>query len=609
MSALSIQVPFPVFQDRDGQPLDNGYVFLGVANLNPQTNPVVAYFNEALTIVAAQPLRTINGYISNAGTPAQVYIDGVSFSILVQDSKGSMIYNFLDGAFIGANTDSCNVTYDPPFTGGVAYPVCEVLEQNVSVKDFGALGDGITNETSIFTTVEALSQTFIYLPTGTYVVTGITLDKTYYGPGIIKLNGTNRPQTLSNARPDWVKVFPPVSGASNVLLPDGTWLDVLASTTSGLQEAINYACGDGTAGSGSLDLYIVGAEESTGGAVVYNCTTGIAFPAMQGRKIRSGAITINFLSTVGSGACVTFDSAIMLDVDLSGCQIVNGGTGRALLFAPINGVPLDGGLFGVKSLIDCRFHITTVVNVNNSTLPTTDGAVVTFNSAAGGTGINNCTFEFEEINQQNTAANTMGIHVINPTPTAPFANNFIKCVHLHNYRGVGVQIGSSNAITGYGNNTWQITCNAASGASEDFNTFGRYDTLFISNENTNAQYGLKLQPNAEGNSIFGGTLLGSIDAYNNDATNKTSNVWYKAQAIAMPTVIVVGVSPFQFQNTKLNDMLVLVNGGTLTANTFLSSDGVSYFDTGATTGSFYLPRGMFIQVTYSVIPTMRQFTF
>ena len=607
MSALSIQVPFPVFQDRDGQPLENGYVWIGVANLNPQTNPVVAYYDAALTIPAAQPLRTLNGYISRAGTPAQVYVDAVNFSILVQDSKGSMVYNFPDGT--GISSDACGVIYNPPFTGGVAYPVCEVLEQTVSVKDFGALGDGVTNETSIFTTIENLSQTFIYLPTGTYVVTGITLDKTYYGPGIIKLDGTNRPQTLSNARPDWVKVFPPVSGASNVLLPDGTWLDVSASTTSGLQEAITYACGDGTAGSGSLDLYIVGAEESTGGAVVYNCTTGIAFPAMQGRKIRSGAITINFTSAVGSGACVTFDSGIMVDVDLSGCQIVNGGTGSALQFNPVNPVPLDGGLFGVEALIDCRFHITTVVNINNGTLASTAGAVVVFNAAAGGTGINNCTFEFDEINQQNTAASTIGIFVVNPTSGAPFANNFIKCVHVHNHRGVGLQIGSSTAINGYSNNTWEISCNAASGAAEDFNTYGSFDTLFISNDNTNAQYGLRIQPNAQGNSIFGGTLLGSIASYVNSATNKTSNAWYKAQAIATPTTISVGATPFQYQNTTLNDMLVLVNGGTLTANTFLSNDGSSYYDTGATSGSFYLPRGMYIQVQYSSAPTMRQFTF
>jgi len=146
MSALSIQVPFPVFQDRDGQPLDNGYVWLGVANLNPQTNPVVAYFDEALTIIAAQPLRTINGYISNSGTPAQVYVDAVNFSILVQDSNGTMVYNFSDGS--GISPDACGVEYVPPFTAGVSYPVCQKLEQTISAKDFGVVGNGSTDDTA-----------------------------------------------------------------------------------------------------------------------------------------------------------------------------------------------------------------------------------------------------------------------------------------------------------------------------------------------------------------------------------------------------------------------------------------------------------------------------
>lgn len=146
MSALSIQVPFPVFQGRDGQPLENGYVWIGEPNLNPQTNPVVAYYDAALTIPAAQPLRTLNGYVSRAGTPAQIYVDGVNFSILVQDSKGSMVYNFPDGT--GISPDACGVTYDPPFTDAVPYPVCEKLEQTVSVKDFGATGDGTTDDTA-----------------------------------------------------------------------------------------------------------------------------------------------------------------------------------------------------------------------------------------------------------------------------------------------------------------------------------------------------------------------------------------------------------------------------------------------------------------------------
>lgn len=146
MSALSIQVPFPVFQGRDGQPLENGYIWIGEPNLNPQTNPVVAYFDAALTIVAPQPLRTLNGYISRSGTPAQIYVDGVNFSILVQDSKGSMVYNFPDGS--GISPDACGVTYNPPFTGAVAYPVCDKLAQTVSIKDFGAVGNGVADDTA-----------------------------------------------------------------------------------------------------------------------------------------------------------------------------------------------------------------------------------------------------------------------------------------------------------------------------------------------------------------------------------------------------------------------------------------------------------------------------
>lgn len=169
MSPLSISVPYPVFSGRDGLPLDNGYVWIGAPNLYPITNPISVYFDEALTIQATQPLRTINGFISNAGTPAQVYVDAVNFSILVQDSKGTMIYNFPDGT--GLSPDACGVTYDPPFTGGVPYPVCEKLEQTVSVTDFGAVGDGTTNDTAaIQAAVNATAGKALFVPAGTYLI-------------------------------------------------------------------------------------------------------------------------------------------------------------------------------------------------------------------------------------------------------------------------------------------------------------------------------------------------------------------------------------------------------------------------------------------------------
>jgi hypothetical protein len=179
MSALSIQVPFPVFQDRDGQPLDNGYVWLGITNLNPQTNPVVAYYDDALTIPAVQPLRTLNGYISRAGSPAQVYIDGNNFSILVQDSKGTMVYSFPQGTGIEpVSNNASGIVYDPGGTGAVATTVQTKLRESVSVTDFGAVGDGITDDTV------AIQNALNYVSTSTY-------RKALYVPaGLYKLTDT-----------------------------------------------------------------------------------------------------------------------------------------------------------------------------------------------------------------------------------------------------------------------------------------------------------------------------------------------------------------------------------------------------------------------------------
>ena len=197
---LSVEVPFPVFQDRDGQPLDNGYVWIGVANLNPQTNPVNVYLDNALTILAAQPLRTINGYISTTGSPTQVFIDGANYSILVQDSKGSMVYNFADSTGAGS-ADACDIIYEPPFIGGVAYPVCEKLEQIISVKDFGAVGNGVTNDLPAFQAAhDSLSPLGssvggeIWIPPGNYYLAG-----TWVITKRVKISGASRGDQVGSA--------------------------------------------------------------------------------------------------------------------------------------------------------------------------------------------------------------------------------------------------------------------------------------------------------------------------------------------------------------------------------------------------------------------------
>jgi hypothetical protein len=95
MSALSVEPPYPTFADADGQPLEDGYIWIGTANLNPITNPITAYWDSALTISAVQPIRTSGGYPVYLGTPARIYT-GSDYSIQVQDKNGTVVYTSLN---------------------------------------------------------------------------------------------------------------------------------------------------------------------------------------------------------------------------------------------------------------------------------------------------------------------------------------------------------------------------------------------------------------------------------------------------------------------------------------------------------------------------------
>lgn len=140
MTALSVQPPYPIFTASDGQPLEDGYVWIGTANLNPITNPITAYWDAALTQPAAQPVRTSGGYPVNNGTPARLYVNS-DYSIQVQDKNGSVVYSapaagdrFSDVVVSGIS--SSEVTFLPSGTGAVATTAQAKLRQSVSVFDF-----------------------------------------------------------------------------------------------------------------------------------------------------------------------------------------------------------------------------------------------------------------------------------------------------------------------------------------------------------------------------------------------------------------------------------------------------------------------------------------
>lgn len=106
MSVISIPSPYPAFADIDGQPLENGYIWIGVAGLQPIGNPINVYWNAAQTIAATLPIRTLGGYPMNNGTPARLFAGG-DYSIQVQNRNGSVIYtSLLDNLYSGGGGGS-----------------------------------------------------------------------------------------------------------------------------------------------------------------------------------------------------------------------------------------------------------------------------------------------------------------------------------------------------------------------------------------------------------------------------------------------------------------------------------------------------------------------
>ena len=245
MALTQLAPPYPIFTDKSGDPLDNGYLYFGEVNKNPETNPIQVYYDSAFTQPAAQPLRTSNGYVMRNGSPALIYADS-QFSVTIRDKNSALvIYSpvgygvdpasisgsvsvqdhtgdgtttafgmgaspstinatnvYIDGVYQEKDTytvSGTTLTFSeaPPLNAGIEIVVQESsilggatagqisynegsvgavnttvkakLQETVSVKDFGAVGDGVTDDTAAVQAALATGKN-ISLANGTYLV-------------------------------------------------------------------------------------------------------------------------------------------------------------------------------------------------------------------------------------------------------------------------------------------------------------------------------------------------------------------------------------------------------------------------------------------------------
>lgn len=298
-------------------PLAGGLIYSYFAGT---TTPATTYTDSLGTVPASNPIVLD----SQGKTTDEIWVtSGSVYKFVLKSATGVQlgVYDNISGIndfSTAPSNSSANISFLPAGSGAVTRTVQAKLRDVVSVKDFGAVGDGVTNNSA--TLQAAINATpaggKLYIPAGTYSYsTGLTRGSaiTIIGDG--------------------------VSGAGGSTL-----------YYTGTGNAFTYTGGGSASGGRFQDFVLQGTASANNGLYIYN-----AFNA-----IRFDKVYVTGFSKTNANACYIEDA---WDITFANCTFTNG----------YNGVKCGiGSLFGVVNA--CKWIASEFLTLSNTSFSLQSGS-------------------------------------------------------------------------------------------------------------------------------------------------------------------------------------------------------------------------------------------